>query len=98
VDAEELLLALGAQRITNLMIEGGAGVLADFFERRLVDEVRIFIAPKLFGGAAAPGPIAGEGIASPADALKLENPVWTPVGEDMLLTGITKLQSLIPNK
>ena len=73
VEAEELLRALGAERITNLMIEGGAGVLADFFEHRLVDEVRIFIAPKLFGGAAAPGPIAGAGIASPADALKLDS-------------------------
>jgi diaminohydroxyphosphoribosylaminopyrimidine deaminase/5-amino-6-(5-phosphoribosylamino)uracil reductase len=92
VDAEELLLALGAERITNLMLEGGAGVLADFFERSLVDEVRIFIAPKLFGGAAAPGPIAGAGIASPADAPKLDNPVWTPVGEDMLLTGMTNSQ------
>ncbi len=92
VDAEQLLRVLGLQRITNLMVEGGAGVLADFFERRLVDEVRIFIAPKLFGGAAAPGPIAGEGIASPADALKLDSPVWTPVGEDMLLTGRTNSQ------
>jgi diaminohydroxyphosphoribosylaminopyrimidine deaminase/5-amino-6-(5-phosphoribosylamino)uracil reductase len=92
VDAEELLRALGAERLTNLMIEGGAGVLADFFERRLVDEVRIFIAPKLFGGAAAPGPIAGHGIASPADALKLDRVVWTPVGEDMLLTGTTNSQ------
>ena len=90
VDAEELLRALGAERVTNLMIEGGAGVLADFFEHRLVDEVRIFIAPKLFGGAAAPGPIAGNGIASPADALKLDHAAWTPVGEDMLLTAMTK--------
>jgi diaminohydroxyphosphoribosylaminopyrimidine deaminase/5-amino-6-(5-phosphoribosylamino)uracil reductase len=90
VDAEELLRALGAERVTNLMVEGGAGVFADFFERRLVDEVRIFIAPKLFGGAAAPGPIAGHGIASPADALKLDRVVWTPVGEDMLLEGVVQ--------
>jgi diaminohydroxyphosphoribosylaminopyrimidine deaminase/5-amino-6-(5-phosphoribosylamino)uracil reductase len=92
IEAEELLRALGAERITNLMIEGGASVLADFFGRRLVDEVRIFIAPKLFGGAAAPGPIAGDGIASPADALKLQDPVWTQVGADMLLTAMTGFQ------
>jgi len=88
VDAEELLRVLGLQRITNLMIEGGAGVLGDFFEHRLVDEVRIFIAPKLFGGAAAPSPIAGSGIASPADALQLDQVAWTPAGEDMLLQGV----------
>jgi diaminohydroxyphosphoribosylaminopyrimidine deaminase/5-amino-6-(5-phosphoribosylamino)uracil reductase len=93
VDAEELLRALGAQRITNLMIEGGASVFADFFERRLVDEVRIFIAPKLLGGAAAPGPIAGSGIPSPADAVKLDHAVWTQVGVDMLLTATTNFQS-----
>ena len=92
VDAEQLLLALGAERITNLMVEGGAGVLADFFEHRLVDEVRIFIAPKLFGGAAAPGPIGGKGIPSPSDALQLRDPVWTPVGGDMLLTAMTDFQ------
>jgi diaminohydroxyphosphoribosylaminopyrimidine deaminase/5-amino-6-(5-phosphoribosylamino)uracil reductase len=96
VEPEELLRALGAERITNLMIEGGASVLADFFEHRLVDEVRIFIAPKLFGGAAAPGPIAGHGIASPADALKLQDPVWTQLGADMLLTATTNFQFPIP--
>jgi diaminohydroxyphosphoribosylaminopyrimidine deaminase / 5-amino-6-(5-phosphoribosylamino)uracil reductase len=93
VDAEVLLRALGAERITNLMIEGGAGVLADFFEHRLVDEVHVFIAPKLFGGAAAPGPIAGNGVASIADALKLGRVAWIPVGEDMLLTGTVEFHS-----
>jgi diaminohydroxyphosphoribosylaminopyrimidine deaminase/5-amino-6-(5-phosphoribosylamino)uracil reductase len=92
VDAEALLRALGTERVTNLMIEGGAQVLSHFLERRLVDEVRIFIAPKLFGGAAAPGPVAGDGIASPADAIQLVNPLWTQVGEDMLLTARTKFQ------
>ena len=92
VDAEQLLRALGAERITNLMVEGGAGVLADFFDHRLVDEVRIFIAPKLFGGAAAPGPIGGKGIPSPADAMKLRDAVWTPVGRDMLLSAMTDFQ------
>ena len=97
VEAEELLRALGAERITNLMVEGGAGVLADFFEHRLVDEVRIFIAPKLFGGAAAPGPIGGKGVPSPADAMKLRDPAWTPVGGDMLLTAMTDSQFPIPS-
>ena len=87
---ESLLRALGAENLTNLMVEGGPTVLADFFDHRLVDEVRIFIAPKLFGGAAAPGPIGGKGIPSPADALQLENVVWTPVGQDMLLTGAVR--------
>jgi diaminohydroxyphosphoribosylaminopyrimidine deaminase/5-amino-6-(5-phosphoribosylamino)uracil reductase len=57
-----------------------------------VDEVRIFIAPKLFGGAAAPGPIGGKGIPSPADAMKLRDAVWTPVGRDMLLSAMTDFQ------
>jgi diaminohydroxyphosphoribosylaminopyrimidine deaminase/5-amino-6-(5-phosphoribosylamino)uracil reductase len=69
------------------MVEGGPTVLGDFFDHRLVDEVRIFIAPKLFTGAAAPGAIGGKGIPSPADALKLDNVAWAQVGADMLLTG-----------
>ena len=86
-DPAALLDVLGAEEMTYLMIEGGGEVLAAFFEERLIDEVRIFIAPKLAGGTSAPTPIGGKGIASMADALRLERVTWTPIAEDMLLTG-----------
>ncbi len=86
-DLAALLDALGVEELTNLLVEGGGEVLAGFFAQGLVDEVRIFIAPKLIGGASAPGPIAGPGAPSIASAIPLHTPTWTQIGDDMLLSG-----------
>ena len=45
--------------MTNVLVEGGSRVLGGFFDSRQIDEWHVFIAPKLVGAAAAPGPIAG---------------------------------------
>jgi len=66
-----VLSDLGARRFTNVLLEGGPGLLGSFFEANAIDEVHAFIAPKLVGGAAAPGPIGGHGIANITDALHL---------------------------
>ena len=90
VSLRELLQKLGAEQVTNLMVEGGGEVLSDFFQHRLIDEVRVFIAPKLVGGAAAPTPVGGTGIQLMSDAVQLADVTWAPVGDDMLLTGRLK--------
>ena len=87
VDLGALLDCLGQEQVTNLMVEGGPTVLGSFFGKKLVDEVRAFIAPKVAGGASAPSPVAGEGGRLMADALPLTHVAWTPIGEDILMTG-----------
>ena len=87
VDIGAFLDYLGQEQVTNLMVEGGPTVLGGFFGEKLVDEVRVFIAPKIVGGASAPSPVAGEGVRLMADALPLSHVAWTPIGENMLLTG-----------
>lgn len=47
---------------TTWMVEGGGRLLASFFEADHIDEVHVYLGPRLFGGQAAPGPIAGAGI------------------------------------
>jgi len=69
----ELLAELGRRRWTNLLVEGGAEVLGSFLDGGLIDEAHVFVAPKLFGGADAPGPVAGTGVARVGLA-------WTPAG------------------
>jgi diaminohydroxyphosphoribosylaminopyrimidine deaminase/5-amino-6-(5-phosphoribosylamino)uracil reductase len=69
VDA--LLIELGRRRMTNILIEGGAGVLGAFLDADALNEFHVFIAPKLLGGAAALSPIGGRGAARIADALPL---------------------------
>ena len=90
IDLPPLLKHLGEERLTNVMVEGGSRVLSSFFERQLVDEARIFIAPKLIGGADAPAPLAGTGIALMAHAAQIEDARWRPVGPDMFLTGFLR--------
>ncbi len=48
--------------MTNVLVEGGSRLLGTLFDIGAVDEVHVFIAPKIAGGAAAPGPIGGPGI------------------------------------
>ena len=42
--------------MTNLLVEGGGQLLGSLFDQHLVDEVHVFVAAKIVGGQAAPGP------------------------------------------
>jgi len=87
VDPTAALEALAARGVRHVLLEGGAEVAAAFAAAGAVDRVWAFVAPKLIGGAAAPGPLGGEGPARVADALALEGLTARPVGEDVLLEG-----------
>jgi diaminohydroxyphosphoribosylaminopyrimidine deaminase / 5-amino-6-(5-phosphoribosylamino)uracil reductase len=84
---DALLAELGRRRMTNVLVEGGAQVLGMLFDDRRIDEVHVFIAPKLAGGAGAASPIGGEGVAAMADALSLAAPVVRQSGDDVYVTG-----------
>ena len=49
-----LLDELGRRGMTNLMVEGGAGVLGSFFREKLVDRLAVFVAPRVSGDASQP--------------------------------------------
>jgi diaminohydroxyphosphoribosylaminopyrimidine deaminase/5-amino-6-(5-phosphoribosylamino)uracil reductase len=66
-----LLDELGRRRMTNVLVEGGGKLLGTLFDLRAVDEVHVFIAPKISGGAAAPSPVGGAGADKMANALAL---------------------------
>lgn len=85
----DLLLAeLGRRQCTNVLVEGGSGVLGSLFDRGAADEVRVFIAPKIIGGQAAPAPIGGRGIASMADAAGIEIEELSQPGGDLFVRGL----------
>ena len=79
---EELLAELGRRRMTNVLVEGGSRLLGSFFDLGEIDEVHVFMAPRLFGGAQAPSPVGGIGVPSPSDALSLSDVHWCSSGED----------------
>lgn len=66
-----LLEELGRRRMTNVLVEGGSKLLGAMFDRKEIDEVHVFIAPKFAGGEGAPSPVGGVGIERMASALKL---------------------------
>lgn len=49
IDLHELLARLGRSGRIGLLVEGGATTIGRFLAEDLVDEVRLFVAPKIFG-------------------------------------------------
>ncbi len=87
VRLDALLEELGRRRMTNVLVEGGGRLLGSLLDAGGIDEVHVFIAPKIVGGAAAPGPIAGVGIEQISQALALEAPEVQQVGPDVYVHG-----------
>lgn len=70
IDVFALAQRLAEEKIYSVLVEGGAGVHATMFEQRLVDEVVIYIAPKIIGGPGK-GWVGGKGLAQMSAAWRL---------------------------
>jgi diaminohydroxyphosphoribosylaminopyrimidine deaminase/5-amino-6-(5-phosphoribosylamino)uracil reductase len=75
---------LGRREISGLMLEGGPTLAASFREAGELDELRLFYAPVLIGGAGSRPLIGGHGPERIADAQRALAVEWEPSGEDML--------------
>jgi diaminohydroxyphosphoribosylaminopyrimidine deaminase/5-amino-6-(5-phosphoribosylamino)uracil reductase len=82
-----LLDELGRRRMTNVLVEGGAGVLGSFRDAGEIDEVHVYIAPRLAGGEGARTPIGGRGVEKIAEALPLAEWQVEMVEGDVFLHG-----------
>ncbi len=87
VSMAKLAKRLAADGITSVLVEGGAQVHAAMIRAGLADEIRLYVAPLVFGGTRAPGWIGGAGIARVAQAMRLQF-IGEPerIGEDLVLT------------
>jgi len=61
VDCSAMLESLYDLGIRKLMVEGGGSMIAEFFRLDLVDELMLYIAPRIFGGFSAPTLADGPG-------------------------------------
>jgi diaminohydroxyphosphoribosylaminopyrimidine deaminase/5-amino-6-(5-phosphoribosylamino)uracil reductase len=66
-----LLDELGRRRMSNILVEGGSQVLGSFHDASEIDEVHVFLAPRLIGGNESLSPVGGIGAAKVADGLSL---------------------------
>jgi diaminohydroxyphosphoribosylaminopyrimidine deaminase/5-amino-6-(5-phosphoribosylamino)uracil reductase len=87
VSLPRLLDALGRRGITSLLVEGGAEINAAMLRGKLVQRVRLYIAPSLLGGDNARGIIGGNSPRRLASALKLRNVRTRSVGGDIVVEG-----------
>ena len=85
VDLRMLMETLHAESIDSVLAEGGAALNYSLFEAGLVQRLQVYLAPKIFGGESAKGPVGGTGVFLPEDAFFLGQPTITPLSEDLLL-------------
>lgn len=62
VNIKSLFKGLAKQRISSILIEGGASVIGSALKAGLVDEMHVYVAPKLIGDKAAQSSVDGLGI------------------------------------
>lgn len=90
VDVTAVVNDLGRRGLLHVLVEGGAAIHASLLTSCLVDEVAVVIAPKMVGGATAPSPVTGGGIARMADALLLRDRHVATLGDDLLIRGLVE--------
>ena len=72
VDVIEAARTLANRGLLDVLLESGGTLAASFYQARLINRALFFIAPKIIGGANAPTPVDGDGIAPRmAEALQL---------------------------
>lgn len=71
VDLNHMVLTLKRIGVDHLMVEGGGTINFELMRLGLVDELMIYIAPMIFGGATAPTPADGIGLLH-GDALQMK--------------------------
>ena len=82
----DMLSELGNRRFTNLLVEGGAGIHGAFHDADEIDEVRVYLAPKLIGGKDAVSPVAGLGIGKLSEGSGWETVMVEQFAGDVCIT------------
>jgi diaminohydroxyphosphoribosylaminopyrimidine deaminase/5-amino-6-(5-phosphoribosylamino)uracil reductase len=83
VSIDALLAALGKRDVQGVLVEGGAGLAWSFLRDGFVDRIVAYVAPKVIGGARAPGMVTGAGFVPVDAALPLEFERIERIGPDL---------------
>jgi len=86
VDLEVLMEKLFEMGVRRLLLEGGGSLNWGMFEKGLVDEVRVAVAPVIVGGSRAVTLVEGEGFGRVSQAVKLKILNAERVGGCLLIT------------
>lgn len=87
VDLAALSAKLGADHVDSILLEGGGSLNESALRAGIVKELKVFLAPKIFGGEAK-SPVQGLGVESPGEAYGFRFGPVEVLGDDLLLTGV----------
>jgi diaminohydroxyphosphoribosylaminopyrimidine deaminase / 5-amino-6-(5-phosphoribosylamino)uracil reductase len=87
IDLDAALRLLGARGVISVLIEGGSSLLGSAFDAQVVDKVVAMLAPRIVGGASAPGAVGGTGVPSLGAAHLLADVSVERAGPDLVITG-----------
>lgn len=83
----QLVAELGRRQLTNVLLEAGSGLMGGCFDQKLVDEVHVFVAPKIVGGQTAMSPVGGTGLSQIPELGSLSDVTVRHFGNDVLIEG-----------
>jgi len=87
-DPSELLLALGKKGCNKILWECGPLLATNAIQTNCVQEIIVFVAPKLLGGSSAMNPLANFGFESINSTYKLQRSYLERKGEDVIWRGL----------
>lgn len=82
----EVLNELANRDMTNVLVEGGARLMGEFLDAGLIDEVNVFVAPKLIGSGISP--IESNERLNISDGLELYDQSLETVGDNILIRAL----------
>ena len=86
INLNKLLQHLEKLKIKNILVEGGETVLWSFLEKKLFDELNIFVSSVIVGGKDSPSIAGGKGFLDESKILSLEIKKFKQIGNGILLT------------
>lgn len=85
IDLKILMEELANINIDSVFLEGGGTINYSALEQKIVNEVKTYISPKIFGGEKAKTPVEGTGILEVSESYRLKILNIENIGEDILI-------------
>lgn len=87
IDFKKIFNMLFKMSIYKILVEGGGETIAAALSSGMVDELALFMAPKIIGGRTAKTFVEGKGVKFVSNAINIENLKIKKIDNDYLLTG-----------
>ncbi|MGE5544342.1 MAG: RibD family protein, partial [Bacillota bacterium] len=96
VPLEEVFRDVAQRGLMSVLMEAGSQINAYALEKRLVDKVYWFIAPRICGGDQAVSPVGGRGIELMSQTINLKNVIVRSFEGDLLVEGYVENEQAWP--